>query len=223
MGKVNELTSEDFYEIIHRIYEIMKKEEKYLTDLDAAIGDADHGINMHRGFSLAVERLKDVDPKNSDIGTILQTTGFALLETVGGAAGPLYGMWFTQMGMETSGKTSLNKEEIVKMFEVGLKTVQETGGGTVPGEKTMVDALYPAVEEMKKALEDPNCDLVCMFEKATKAAEEGMKATIPMIAKKGRASYLGERSKGHQDPGATSTYYIIRTFYEYVKEKAEKS
>ncbi|MCD6458045.1 MAG: dihydroxyacetone kinase subunit L [Thermoproteales archaeon] len=212
------LTSEDIYNIIFRILDVIKENEKYLTDLDAAIGDADHGINMVRGFSLATERLKDLNP-SSDVGTILNTVAMALLETVGGAAGPLYGMWFMNMSQKAMGKNEVDKKLLAEMLEAGLKGVQDIGGGTQPGEKTMVDAIYPALEELKKAVEDESVSLVEALKKATEAAEKGMKATIPMIAKRGRASYLGERSRGHQDPGATSSYLIIKTFYEYVKEK----
>jgi len=212
------LTSEDIYNIIFRILDVIKENEKYLTDLDAAIGDADHGINMVRGFSLATERLKDLNP-SSDVGTILNTVAMALLETVGGAAGPLYGMWFMNMSQKAMGKNEVDKKLLAEMLEAGLKGVQDIGGGTQPGEKTMVDAIYPALEELKKAAENESVSLVEALKKATEAAEKGMKATIPMIAKRGRASYLGERSRGHQDPGATSSYLIIKTFYEYVKEK----
>ncbi|RLE85793.1 MAG: dihydroxyacetone kinase, partial [Thermoprotei archaeon] len=116
-------------------------------------------------------------------------------------------------------KNEVDKKLLAEMLEAGLKGVQDIGGGTQPGEKTMVDAIYPALEELKKAVEDESVSLVEALKKATEAAERGMKATIPMIAKRGRASYLGERSRGHQDPGATSSYLIIKTFYEYVKEK----
>ncbi|RLE77488.1 MAG: dihydroxyacetone kinase subunit L [Thermoprotei archaeon] len=218
MGTKEVLTSEDFYEIIFRILDVMKENEKYLTDLDAAIGDADHGINMVRGFTLATERLKNVNPA-SDVGTILNTVAMALLETVGGAAGPLYGMWFMNMAQVTMGKSEVDKKLLAEMLEMGLKGVQDIGGGTQPGEKTMVDAIHPALQELKKAANDPSISLLEALEKAAKAAEEGMKATIPMIAKRGRASYLGERSRGHQDPGATSSYLIIKTIYDYLKEK----
>ncbi len=213
------ITAKDLYEIIYRIRDVMKENEKYLTDLDAAIGDADHGVNMVRGFNLATERLKDIDPNNTDVGTVLQTAGMAILETVGGAAGPLYGMWFTQMGMTAGNIKEIDKETLAKLLETGLETVKTTGGGTQVGDKTMVDALEPAVNALKEAVGNPNNSLVEALEKAVKAAEEGMKSTIPLIAKKGRASYLGERSKGHQDPGATSTYLILKTIYEYVKSK----
>jgi len=218
MGTKEVLTSEDFYEIIFRILDVMKENEKYLTDLDAAIGDADHGINMVRGFTLATERLKNVNPA-SDVGTILNTVAMALLETVGGAAGPLYGMWFMNMAQVAMGKSEVDKKLLAEMLEMGLKGVQDIGGGTQPGEKTMVDAIHPALQELKKAANDPSISLLEALEKAAKAAEEGMKATIPMIAKRGRASYLGERSRGHQDPGATSSYLIIKTIYDYLKEK----
>ncbi len=222
MSDINVLTSQDVYEIIFRIFDVIKENEKYLTDLDAAIGDADHGINMTRGFKLATERLKELNP-SSDVGTIFNTVGMALLETVGGAAGPLYGMWFMNMAQVVMGKSELDKKTIAEILEAGLKGVQDIGGGTQPGEKTMVDAIYPALEELKKAAEDESVSLLEALRRAAEAAEKGMKATIPMIAKRGRASYLGERSRGHQDPGATSSYLIIKTFYDYLKEKTGQS
>ena len=211
-------TASDLIEVVYRISLCMQENEKYLTDLDAAIGDADHGINMNRGFRNAVERLRQVN-QNLDIGGVLMTTGMVLMETVGGAAGPLYGMMFTNMAMVLSGKNELDKKGLSVAFSEGLKGVQEIGGGTMPNEKTMVDTLYPAVEELKKASNDSNVGLVDSLERALRVAEQGMKSTAPLVAKKGRASYLGERAVGHQDPGATSTYLIIKVIYEFAKEK----
>lgn len=214
------LTVNDIYNIILRIRQVMDENKDYLTSLDAAIGDADHGINMSRGFNETVNRLKSIKIENADIGTILMTVANTLLETVGGAAGPLYGMFFMNMATTAMGKKEIDLKIITSMFENGLKGVQDIGGAQ-PGEKTMVDTLYPAVMVLKNALSN-NYDLLHAFDDAVKAAENGMKSTINMIAKKGRASYLGERSVGHQDPGATSSYLIIKVFYDYIKEKYSK-
>ena len=214
------ITASDLIEIVCRISVVMDKNERYLTDLDAAIGDSDHGINMNRGFKNAVERLKQGDPR-ADIESVLMTTGMALIETVGGAAGPLYGMMFTNMAMVSSGKNKLDKKGLAKAFSEGLKAVQDIGGGTMQGDKTMVDVLFPLVQELNKSSNDSSVGLIVALERALRAAELGLKSTIPILAKKGRASYLGERAVGHQDPGATSTYLIIKVIYEFVKGKAE--
>ncbi len=219
---ITSLNTSDIYTIIVRVADVIVRNKDYLTQLDAAIGDGDHGINMDRGFELAVERLKQLDINNSDIGTILMTVANALLEVVGGAAGPLYGMFFMNMATVASGKKEVDLQTLTTMFEQGLRGVQDIGGGTQPGEKTMVDTLYPFVEELKKQAASNSNDIALAFANALKAAENGMIATINMIAKKGRASYLGPRSVGHQDPGATSSYLILKTFYDYIKEKESK-
>lgn len=178
----------------------------YLTRLDSAIGDADHGANMDRGFAAVVEKLPTVADK--DIGAILKTTGMTLVSTVGGAGGPLYGTFFMRAGMTADGKTELSDADLVAAFEAGLAGVQQRGKATT-GEKTMVDALTPACQAMRSKAE-AGASTHEILEAGAAAAEEGMKATIPMLATKGRASYLGERSIGHQDPGATSSALMIR-------------
>ncbi len=212
------LNARDFYNIIIKIADIIAQNKDYLTQLDATIGDADHGINMDRGFKVAVERLKQLNIDNTDVGTILMTVANALLEVVGGAAGPLYGMFFMNMATIASGKKEIDLQTLTKMFEYGLKGIQDIGGGTQPGEKTMVDTLYPFVDTLKKHA-DNNDNIINAFSNALKVAESGMISTINMVAKKGRASYLGPRSVGHQDPGATSSYLILKVFHDYIKEK----
>jgi dihydroxyacetone kinase-like protein len=208
----------DIYNIMLHAYDYIKQNKDYLTDLDAAIGDADHGINMERGFNFVTIQLKNINIENTDIGTILMSTANAMLATVGGAAGPLYGMFFMNMATVAFGKREIDLKTLVAMLEQGLKGIQDIGGGTQPGEKTMVDTLYPFIEELKQQLTNNN-DIYAALDKALKAAEKGMLATINMMAKKGRASYLGERSVGHQDPGATSMYLILKAFYDIVKNK----
>ncbi len=178
----------------------------YLTRLDSAIGDADHGANMDRGFAAVVEKLPTVADK--DIGTILKTAGMTLVSTVGGAGGPLYGTFFMRAGMTVDGKNELTDADLVTAFEAGLAGVQQRGKATT-GEKTMVDALTPACQAMRSKV-DGGAGLHEILEAGAAASEQGMKATIPMLATKGRASYLGERSIGHQDPGATSSTLMVR-------------
>lgn len=178
----------------------------YLTQLDSAIGDADHGANMDRGFAAVLEKLPSVAEK--DVGTILKTTGMTLVSTVGGAGGPLYGTFFMRAGMALDGKTEFTPQEFLAALEAGLAGVQQRGKATT-GEKTMVDALTPGCKAMREALESGK-SLAEALEAAAAAAEQGMRDTIPMLATKGRASYLGERSIGHQDPGATSSALMLR-------------
>jgi dihydroxyacetone kinase-like protein len=189
---------------------ILKENREYLIKLDAAIGDADHGANMDRGFRAVMEKMPELSDK--DIGTIFKTTGMTLLSKVGGAGGPLYGTFYLQMGMKSAGKMELNLEDWIEALQAAVDGVVMRGKAEM-GDKTMVDALTPAVEALRTAsangrsLADALCD-------SARAAEEGMTATIPLVARKGRASYLGERSAGHQDPGATSSYLILQTAAE---------
>ena len=204
------VTKADVLNWLKHYAEVIEEQKEYLTQLDAAIGDADHGINMSRGFGAVMSQLPSVEDK--DIGTILKKVGMALVSTVGGAGGPLYGTLFMRMGMVVSGKDSLSNEDVVKMFEAALEGVKQRGKAE-PGDKTMVDALTPAVEALRQSVEAGE-SLHTALTKATAAAEEGMKATIPMVARRGRASYLGERSAGHQDPGATSSYLLFKSAAE---------
>jgi dihydroxyacetone kinase-like protein len=178
-----------------------------LVRLDTAIGDGDHGTNMARGMSKVLEKLEGAN--GGDIGATLKTVGMTLVSTVGGAAGPLYGTLFLQMGSATAGAGELDTAALAAALESGVKGVQARGKAE-PGDKTMVDALLPALQ----ALHDAEGDGAGVADAATRAAEaakEGMEATAPMEARKGRASYLGPRSVGHQDPGATSSYLLLRS------------
>ncbi len=192
---------------------VLNENKEYLTELDSPIGDADHGINMTRGFNKVMEKLPTVADK--DIGNILKTTGMTLLSSVGGASGPLYGTFYMRAGMAVMAKEELSNEDLYKMLQAGVDGVVQRGRA-VPEDKTMIDAWTPAMSALKAAVEAGD-DTVTALEKSVAAAEQGMKDTIPMQARKGRASYLGERSIGHQDPGATSSYLIINALLETVK------
>ena len=185
--------------------EVLSKNKEYLTELDAAIGDADHGINMDRGFRKVMEKLPSVADK--DIGNILKTIGMTLISSVGGAAGPLYGTFYMRSGMAVAAKEELDNDDIVKMLQAGVDGIVQRGRAQLE-DKTMFDAWAPALEALSGSLANGD-DLVVAMRSAVAAAEQGMKDTIPLQAKKGRASYLGERSIGHQDPGATSSYLIL--------------
>lgn len=201
------ITTEDMVRWINRVAAVLHENREYLTQLDSPIGDADHGINMDRGFRAVIEKLPTV--AGMDIGSILKTVGTTLVSTVGGASGPLYGTAFLRAGMATSGKHELYEADVVNLLEVALEGIKARGKAQ-PGEKTMVDALTPALAAAKEA-EAQRLGLSELLCRASDAAEQGMKATIPMLATKGRASYLGERSIGHQDPGATSSWLILKT------------
>jgi dihydroxyacetone kinase-like protein len=179
-----------------------------LVRLDTAIGDGDHGTNMDRGMQKALHALDALE--DPDIGATLKAVGMALVSSVGGAAGPLYGTLFLQMGTATAGAESLDLAAFTDALDAGLKGVQARGKAE-PGDKTMVDALLPAVAALREAAANGGTSVSEAVSRAANAAEEGMKATIPMEARKGRASYLGPRSVGHQDPGATSSYLLLRS------------
>jgi dihydroxyacetone kinase-like protein len=185
--------------------------KEYLTRLDSAIGDADHGINMDRGMKAVSAKLDGFE--GDDIGALLKTVGMTLVSTVGGAGGPLYGTLFLQMGMATAGKSELEPEDWAAALDAAVKGVQMRGKAE-PGDKTMVDALIPARDAFSAAVAEGGAFFEEALRKSAQAAEEGMLATIPLVAKKGRASYLGERSAGHQDPGATSSQLLVKTAAE---------
>ncbi|GBD18676.1 PEP-dependent dihydroxyacetone kinase, ADP-binding subunit DhaL [bacterium HR27] len=200
-----DLTTEQVLAWIQRIAELIRQNRDYLTQLDAAIGDADHGANMDRGFQVTVQKLGNEPP--NDVGAIFRTVGMALLSSVGGAAGPLYGTFFLELGKQLAGRTAVSAQEWATALRTAVAAVAARGQAQV-GDKTMIDALAPAVEELERALAE-GVSLAVAMQRAAAAAEEGMRATIPLQAQRGRASYLGERSVGHQDPGATSSALLL--------------
>lgn len=191
---------------LQNVAAVMRQNRDYLTGLDAAIGDADHGANMDRGFQAVLQKLPSWD--GSDIGGILKLAGMTLMSSVGGASGPLYGTFFLRAGTALAGKEELNDDDLLAMLAAGVEGIMQRGRA-VPGDKTMYDALFPALDALSAALASGE-DTRTALDRAVAAAEEGMQATIPLQARKGRASYLGERSIGHQDPGATSSYLILK-------------
>jgi dihydroxyacetone kinase-like protein len=195
---------------IRRYAAVIDEQRAELVALDTAIGDGDHGTNMDRGMRKALEKLDGAD--GSDIGGVLKSVGMALVSSVGGAAGPLYGTLFLQMGTTSAGASTLDVAGWADALEAGLKGVQARGKAEA-GDKTMVDALLPAVDALRAAQAE-GVDPAEAARRSAAAAEEGMKATTPMEARKGRASYLGPRSVGHQDPGATSSYLLLRSAAE---------
>ena len=202
------ITTEDTLRWLQQVAIVLHENREFLTQLDSPIGDADHGINMDRGFQAVINKLPTV--AGMDIGSILKTVGMTLVSTVGGASGPLYGTAFLRAGLVNAGKHELYEADVIDTLAAALEGIKARGKAQ-PGEKTMVDAFTPA---LRAAQEAKHLGLPQLLRRVSEAAEEGMKATIPMLATKGRASYLGERSIGHQDPGATSSWLILKTLFQ---------
>ncbi|MBI3957446.1 MAG: dihydroxyacetone kinase subunit L [Chloroflexi bacterium] len=184
-------------------------EEEQLTRLDTAIGDADHGVNMRRGMEKVRERLLDPENHYADVGTLFRSVAMTLISAVGGAAGPLYGTFFLRAATSPNSGSRVDLSQFTRMLRFGLDGLQQRGKAYVD-DKTMVDAIQPAVEAMEAALASQQSWAVALAA-AKQAARLGMEHTIEIRANKGRASYLGDRSIGHQDPGATSAYLLFET------------
>ncbi len=198
---------EDVVRVIRSFADVIAENKEELTRLDSAIGDADHGINMNRGMQAAIVKLDG--HAAGDVGALLKAIGMTLVSTVGGAGGPLYGTLFLQLGTATAGKGTLEPQDWAAALDAAVAGVQARGKAELQ-DKTMIDALVPARDAFRAAVKD-GASFEDALRRAAVAAEEGMKATIPLVARKGRASYLGERSAGHQDPGATSSWLFIKT------------
>lgn len=207
------ISRDDVVAWLKDVARVISENRQYLVELDSAIGDADHGVNMDRGFQSIMGKMGEISDK--DIGTIFKTSAMTLISTVGGASGPLYGTFFLQAGTKTAGKMELSIQDWAVVLEAGLAGVIMRGKAQL-NDKTMVDALTPAVEALNKAVTDGKTTKEAL-EISAEAARQGMEATTPLVARKGRASYLGERSAGHQDPGATSTYLILKSASEVWK------
>ena len=191
------ISTKQLLDIIARMAEVIQENKDFLTELDMPIGDSDHGINLARGFQAVTAKLPTLAEK--DAGTILKTVGMTLVSTVGGASGPLYGTAFMKAGAKMAGKMELGMDDLVVCLHEAVEGIKMRGKATT-GEQTMLDAMVPALEALKAG-----GDLAA----ALAAAEDGVERTKDMVATKGRASYLGERSLGHQDPGATSFTLIF--------------
>jgi phosphoenolpyruvate---glycerone phosphotransferase subunit DhaL len=206
------LTKEQILQWLQAVAVVLEQNKDYLTELDAAIGDADHGINMNRGFQKVIAQLPSVAEK--DIGSILKAVSMTLISSVGGASGPLYGTLFLRASAAVAGKSELTDEDMVALLDAAVEGVVQRGKANL-GDKTMLDALSPARDAFKQAVAKGASTREAL-QQAVEAAEAGMKSTIPLVAKKGRASYLGDRSADHQDPGATSSYLILKTLLDVV-------
>lgn len=196
---------------LRRCAEVFLQHKDELTDLDAKIGDADHGVNMARGFAGIPPKLDGLDDKS--IGSLFRTSAMTLISKVGGASGPLYGTLFLQAAKPADGKNELSLPELCQCFDAGLTGIVNLGKAAL-GDKTMVDALTPALAALRQGKPDT---FEAALDRAVAAAREGAEATIPLIAKKGRASYLGERSIGHKDPGAASSALLVEALATTVR------
>jgi phosphoenolpyruvate---glycerone phosphotransferase subunit DhaL len=207
---MSNISSDQIFAWIERYAAHIAEQKDYLTQLDAAIGDADHGANMNRGFQAVLA--KKAELQKPDIGALLKGVAMTLISTVGGASGALYGTFFLQASTLAGNQTELTPSEFGFLLEKGLAGIVLRGKAAI-GDKTMIDALQPAVKAYKHSIESGET-LEQALSKAVSAAEEGLKSTIPLVARKGRASYLGDRSAGHPDPGATSTLILFRSAAE---------
>lgn len=202
--------------IIEEITMVIGTNKQFLTDLDQAIGDGDHGINLDRGFRAIKDKVEAV--KDRDCGTILKTVAMGLISTVGGASGPLYGTAFMKAGQVVANKMEISPEDAVKIMDEAIQGIMARGKAA-QGDKTMLDALIPAHEALKASVESGEA-LISAIAKAVEAAEGGVAFTKTIAAKKGRANYLGDRSIGHQDPGATSSYLMLKAISDVLVREA---
>lgn len=211
MGRVNStheqgndsITLAHLIEWLHQFSTLVQQNKAYLTDLDSAIGDADHGSNMSRGMTAVLDQLASEGPADA----MFKKVGMTLVTSVGGASGPLYGTFFMRLGPALGSGDALSSASLAAALRAGLDGVVSRGKAEL-GDKTMVDAMAPAVDAIEQSLSSGE-SLAEATRAGAEAARGGREATIPLVARKGRASYLGERSKGHQDPGATSTTYLF--------------
>ena len=202
------ITLRQLIELLKKLDAVYTEQKDFLSKLDSDIGDGDHGVNMARGFNAVVSAVDSAQP--ADIGAVFKTASMSLIKTVGGASGPLYGTFFLRAAADFAGKQEVNLDAWTSALEKGIQGIEQLGKAK-KGDKTMIDAWLPALDALKAG---KGKEIKEALKAAADAAEEGMKGTIPLQAKKGRASYLGERSIGHQDPGATSAFLLLQAAAE---------
>jgi len=208
------ITAAQMYGVVEHMCDTIEQEKDYLSELDGAIGDGDHGVNMAKCFRQV--RAKLPESAGQDAGTILKNVGMIVLNSVGGAMGALYGTMFLRLAQESAGKTELDLDDLVSMFKAAEQGLRDLGKADV-GDKTLLDTFVPAVRALEKAAQEGKSlpDALVDFEQAAKT---GMESTRELMARIGRASRLGERTIGHQDAGATSCYFILRSFSQGIRE-----
>ncbi|MGJ9459621.1 dihydroxyacetone kinase subunit DhaL [Oceanobacillus sp. CF4.6] len=210
------ITAKELINYFKEVVEIMEKEKDYLCDLDRKLGDGDHGVTMSIGWQAVNEQLNGKLAEETDCGKISSTVGMTFLNAVGSSVGPLYATGFMRGGKAVKGKSVLNNVDLVAYWIAFINGVQERGNAKV-GDKTMMDTLIPALEAL---VENFDQEFIPAFESAVEAGEKGMKSTTDLVSKIGRSSRLGERSKGAQDPGATSAHMILKAFLDFAKVHA---
>jgi len=198
-------------ELLNKVADKINEHKDYLTQLDQPIGDSDHGINMARGFKALQDKLESL--KDKDVSTILKTVGMTLVSQVGGSSGPLYGTAFMYAGNSLTGINEITINDFYKALSMAIDGVKMRGKAEI-GEATMIDAMVPALNSLNESINN-NFDLKTTLSNLYEAAQKGADSTIPMIATKGRASYVGERGIGHKDPGAQSFAYLMETIKEF--------
>ena len=201
------ITTPQMLRALESMCDTIENEKEYLSELDGAIGDGDHGVNMAKCFREVKKKLAESTAE--DVGTLFKDVGMVVLNSVGGAMGALYGTFFLKLSQESAGKGEVNLSDLVKIFQTGEQGILDIGKAN-PGDKTLIDTLSPAVRAIEAAQKEgkPLAGALADFEQA---AKKGMESTTGMLAKMGRASRLGERTIGHQDAGATSCYFILRS------------
>lgn len=200
------VSKQDVLRWLEALQKVFNENRQHLTDLDSAVGDGDFGISMDRGFTAVQAELAAHPP--ADLRAVFQNVASVLIKTMGGSSGPLLGTFFLRAGATCADKSELAPADVVALFQAGVEGLQQRGKAAL-GDKTMVDALLPAVDAMRGALEGGS-DLADILERGAAAAEVGVQATKTMQARKGRGSYLGDRSLGHQDPGATGAHLLLK-------------
>ncbi len=200
--------------VVSALIDAIEKNKEWLSEIDGAVGDGDHGVNMAKGFAMMRDKIQEVPDRLSDQ---LKALGMTLVSNIGGAMGPIYGTFFMRMAKPIEGKDEIDENDILQMLNLALEGVKKRGGAEV-GDKTLVDTLEPAFESVRKSIEDGK-DFNDVLEAMVKAAEKGMESTKDLVAKKGRSSRLGERSKGTIDAGAASCYIILKTMAESILSK----
>lgn len=206
------MDSQKVIEILHGIAAKMEEQKDYLTTLDQPIGDSDHGINLARGFAAVDQKLPSLE--GQDVGNVLKAVGMTLVSTVGGASGPLYGSAYMKGGMALVGKAEVGMDDFIAMLKVAIAAVEQRGKAKVE-EATMLDAMYPSLYAIEEAV-TAGADAKAVLEAGVKASWAGAEHTKDLVATKGRASYVGERGLGHQDPGATSYSYMLEVVYNMI-------
>lgn len=211
MAKELELNQAYFIRVLKRMAQVAEENRDYWTQLDSAIGDGDHGINLSIGFRAIAAALPTLEAENLSINQLLKKSGMMLLGKVGGAAGPLYGSFFMKMGADIGEATSVTERELTHMLDNGLQAIKQRGKAEL-GDKTMIDALEPGIEHLKGYSQAD--DFSGLFQASIEQMKLGAERTKPLVAKKGRAMRLGERAIGHLDPGATSIWMLLAVFYQ---------